>query len=149
VSVLACGSLVRQLLSPKSVEGKIRNEGFYDPIRYHDWSYVTTARNPQEQESSGQQSPKQGPTARQTQTVVAGAEELMREGDSQPTSTVNPPIMHNAISDGNAEQHTSGDNLDTGEGYAQDVARVPLAATQGQSTTSQNPTASVWGLVLV
>jgi hypothetical protein len=39
-----------QLLDPRPIEGKIDNNGFYEPVRYRDWGYVKSARNPQEDE---------------------------------------------------------------------------------------------------
>jgi hypothetical protein len=34
-----------QLLIPQDLEGSIRNNGFYDPIRYRDWGYAKVSRN--------------------------------------------------------------------------------------------------------
>jgi hypothetical protein len=37
-----------QLLDPRSIEGRLDNNGYYDPVRYRDWGYTRSARNPQE-----------------------------------------------------------------------------------------------------
>jgi hypothetical protein len=37
--------LQHQLLIPQDLEGKKRNNGFYDPIRYRDWGYSKVSRN--------------------------------------------------------------------------------------------------------
>lgn len=51
--VLACilwipASLLLQfvMLWPRNLEGEIRNNGWYDPVRYRDWKYTRSARNP-------------------------------------------------------------------------------------------------------
>jgi hypothetical protein len=51
-----------QLLDPRPVEGKIRQNGYYDPVRYRDWWYPKSARNPQEQEKK-ERPPDQSKTA--------------------------------------------------------------------------------------
>jgi hypothetical protein len=51
-----------QLLDPRPVEGKIRQNGYYDPVRYRDWWYPKSARNPQEQEKK-ERPPDQSHTA--------------------------------------------------------------------------------------
>ena len=37
-----------QLFDPRSIEGRLDNNGYYDPVRYRDWGYTRSARNPQE-----------------------------------------------------------------------------------------------------
>lgn len=43
-----CLVLLFLLAVPATLDGEIRNNGFYDPVRYRDWRYPETARNHRE-----------------------------------------------------------------------------------------------------
>ncbi|KAF2139490.1 uncharacterized protein K452DRAFT_320163 [Aplosporella prunicola CBS 121167] len=50
----SCTMMLFMLLIPQNLEGDFRNNGFYDPVRYKDWGYAKTAKNPAENRQQDQ-----------------------------------------------------------------------------------------------